>query len=117
MGDRTRLREVYQNLLANAVKYMGGEPAPRVEVGLRWQGEETVFTVRDNGSGVDPRYRDKIFGLFERLETGGEGTGIGLAVVQRIVEMHGGRVWVESQGKGRGSTFCFTLLEPNPRRL
>ncbi len=109
MGDRTRLREVYQNLLANAVTYMGAQPAPRIEVGLRFQGQETVFTVRDNGSGVDPRYRDKIFGLFERLETCEEGTGIGLAVVKRIVEMHGGRIWVESEGEGRGSTFCFTL--------
>ncbi len=119
MGDRLRLREVYQNLLANAVKYMGEQAAPRVEVGMRWQGQETVFFVRDNGAGVDPRYRDKIFGLFERLETGEEGTGIGLAVVKRIVEMHGGRIWVESEGEGCGSTFCFTLgplpaAEPEP---
>jgi signal transduction histidine kinase len=112
MADRLRLREVYQNLLANAVEYMGDQPAPRVEVGMRWQGEETVFFVRDNGRGVEPRYRNKIFGLFERLDTGREGTGIGLAVVKRIVEMHGGRIWVESEGEGRGSTFCFTLALP-----
>lgn len=62
--------------------------------------------------GIDPRYHDKVFGLFERLETGEKGTGIGLALVKRIVEMHGGRIWVESRGKGTGSTFGFTLDSP-----
>ncbi len=109
LGERIRLREVYQNLIANAVKYMGDQRAPRVEVGARWNGAETVFTVRDNGSGIDPRYHDKVFGLFERLDSAEEGTGIGLALAKRIVERHGGRIWVESEGAGRGSTFCFTL--------
>ena len=111
MGDRVRLREVFQNLLANAVKYMGDQEKPKVEVGFQWRGPETIFYVRDNGSGIDPPYHEKIFGLFERLETREEGTGIGLALVKRIVEQHGGRIWVESEGNGRGSTFCFTIRQ------
>ena len=65
--------------------------------------------MRDNGVGIDPRYHDRVFGLFERLDPRVEGTGVGLALVKRIVEVHGGRVWVESEGAGQGSTFCFTL--------
>ncbi|MEM7351966.1 MAG: two-component regulator propeller domain-containing protein, partial [Acidobacteriota bacterium] len=108
-GDRLRLRQVYQNLLANAVKYMGNQPQPRVQIGYRHAAEgEPVLFVRDNGSGIDHRYHDKIFGLFERLDATDKGTGVGLALAQRIVEMHGGRIWVESEGEGQGSTFCFT---------
>ncbi len=108
-GDRVRLLEVFQNLLANAVKFMGSQSEPRVEVGVRRaDGQETIF-IHDNGSGIDPRYQEKIFGLFERLDGQVEGTGIGLALVKRIVELHGGRIWVESPGMGYGSTFCFTL--------
>ncbi len=111
-GDPTRLGEVYQNLIGNAVQYMGDEPAPRVEVGVRPDG---VLYVSDNGVGVEPRYHAKVFGLFERLDAGTEGTGIGLALVQRIVEVHGGRVWIESEGRGQGSTFCLTLgAAPSP---
>ena len=73
-----------------------------------------MFYVRDNGIGIDPRYHQKVFGLFERLDASSEGTGVGLAMVKRIVEVHGGRVWVESEGLGRGSTFCFT--PPTARR-
>ncbi len=108
-GDRLRLLEVMQNLVENGVKFMGDEEAPRVEVGCREVGGETVFFVRDNGIGIDPQYHDKVFGLFERLETGTEGTGIGLAIVKRIIEVHGGRIWVESEGLGKGAAFCFTL--------
>ncbi len=113
-GDRLQLFEVYQNLLSNAVQYLGDQEAPQVEVGVRTVpgvggGSEQVFFVHDNGIGVEERFHHQIFGLFERLETGEEGTGIGLAVVKRIVERHGGRVWVESEGRGHGSTFCFTL--------
>ncbi len=113
-GDRSRLLEVFQNLVDNAVKFMGDQPAPRIEIGSRTApgvgaGGEAVLYVRDNGRGIDPRYHAKIFGLFERLDIGTEGTGIGLALVQRIVELHGGRIWVESEGTGRGSTFYFTL--------
>ena len=71
-----------------------------------------VFFVRDNGLGIDPRYHDKVFGLFDKLDPRSEGTGIGLALVKRIIEVHGGHVWVESAGLGHGATFCFTLPAP-----
>lgn len=109
VGDQVRLVEMIQNLLANAVKFMGEQPAPRIEVGVTSAGADRVFYVRDNGVGIDARYHAKIFGLFERLDSEVEGTGIGLALVKRIVEVHGGRIWVESAGEGRGSSFCFTL--------
>ncbi len=115
-GDRMRLLEVYQNLLTNAVKYMGDQEAPRVEVGVSERGGEEALYVRDNGMGIDPRFHRKIFGLFKRLRTVEEGTGIGLAVVKRIVERHGGRIWVESEGKGQGSTFFFTLATASEPR-
>ncbi len=110
-GDRARLVELVQNLMENAVRYMGDQPSPRLEVGMRAPaGSSPVFFVRDNGIGIEPRFHDKVFALFERLDPQAtEGTGIGLALVQRIVEVHGGRIWVESEGAGRGSTFCLTL--------
>lgn len=108
-GDRGRLLGVMQNLIDNALKYMGGQKHPLVEIGSRRDGDETVFFVRDNGMGIDRNYAEKIFGLFEQLDPKAEGTGIGLALVKRIVEVHGGRIWLESEGQGRGSTFCFTL--------
>ena len=110
--DRPRLAEVLQNLVENGVKFMGDQAAPRIEIGTepeRADAGEMVYYVRDNGIGIDPRYHDKVFGLFERLETGTEGTGIGLAIVKRIVEVHDGRIWVESEGEGQGTTFYFTL--------
>jgi signal transduction histidine kinase len=108
-GDRPRLGEVWQNLIENAVKYIGDEPDPQIEIGVEIRGNERVFFVRDNGKGVDPRYKEKIFGLFEKLDSDSEGSGLGLALVKRIIEVHGGRIWVESKGVNRGSTFCFTL--------
>lgn len=108
-GDRVRLGGIWQNLLENAVKFMGGQKEPRIETGVEARGAETVFFVRDNGVGIDPRYQEKIFGLFERVDAKTEGTGIGLAVVKRIVGQYGGRVWVESGGPGQGACFCFTL--------
>ncbi len=101
VGDRVRLSQLVQNLLANAVKYMGDQRAPRVDFGLRHDRlGETVLFVRDNGAGIDQRYHQKVFGLFERLDAGNEGTGVGLALAKRIVEMHGGRIWIESAGLG-----------------
>ncbi len=114
-GDRPRLLEVLQNLIDNAAKFMGGQPDPRIAIGSRQQGHETVFFVRDNGIGIDPAFHNKIFGLFDKLDPRSEGTGVGLALVKRIVEVHGGRIWVESEGKGMGTTMCFTLpVEQQP---
>ena len=110
-GDRPRLVEVFQNLVDNAVKFMGDQPAPRVEIGVEQADGETVLFVRDNGIGIDPRYQIKLFNLFEQLDPSAEGTGIGLALVRRIVEVHGGRIWVESSGPGQGTTFRFTLAK------
>jgi PAS domain S-box-containing protein len=108
-GDRIRLREVLQNLIENAIKFMGGQPEPRIEIGVRQNEGENEFFVRDNGIGINPRYHEKIFGLFDKLNNEAAGTGIGLAIVKRIVEIHGGRIRVDSEGIGHGSTFCFTL--------
>ena len=108
-GDRQRLREVFENLLDNAVKYLGAEPVPEILIGVRSAGDEMVYYVQDNGIGLAPQYQEKIFGLFEKLDPTVEGTGVGLAIVKRVIEVHGGRIWVESKGMGHGSTFCFTL--------
>jgi signal transduction histidine kinase len=110
-GDRARLVEVLQNLLENAIKFMGEQPNPRIEIGVvdNPADEMPVLYVRDNGIGIEAQYHQKIFGLFEKLAGGGEGTGIGLALVKRIIEVHGGQIWVESAGLGQGSTFYFTL--------
>ena len=99
-ADRQRLLEVFQNLVENAAKFTGGQPAPRVEIGVRRDGEEPVFYVRDNGRGIEPRFLERVFELFEKLDPGADGTGVGLALVRRIVEAHGGRVWAESDGAG-----------------
>ncbi|NQW99301.1 PAS domain S-box protein, partial [bacterium] len=108
-GDRMRLAEVFQNLLDNACKFMGEQQAPRIEVGVEARDAESVFFVRDNGIGIDPRFQAKAFNLFEKLEPKTEGSGLGLALVKRIVELHGGRIWVESPGVGQGACFYFTL--------
>lgn len=108
-GDRPRLVEVFQNLLDNAAKFMGRQTALRIEVGAEQQGDFWKIFVRDNGLGIDPRFSHKVFGLFERINTDIEGTGIGLALVKRIVEVHGGKIWFESAGLQQGTTFYFTL--------
>ncbi len=110
-GDRTRLIEVIQNLVDNAIKYMGDQPNPCVEIGMRNDpsGGGRVFFVKDNGIGIDPIYHERVFGLFDKLDPSTEGTGIGLALIRRIIETHGGKIWIESEGIGTGTTFCFTL--------
>ncbi|GAB1471930.1 PAS domain S-box protein [Chloroflexota bacterium] len=108
-GDRVRLREVLQNLLENSVKFMGDQPNPEIHIGsIQNEHGVPVFFVKDNGIGVEPQYQDRIFGLFNKLDSTTEGTGIGLTLVKRIIEMHNGSIWVESQ-PGIGSTFFFTL--------
>ncbi len=108
-GDRPRLAEIWQNLVENACKFMGDQPSPRIEIGSERRGHEVLFFVRDNGMGIDPQYHAKVFGLFEKLDPRSEGTGLGLALVKRIVELYRGRIWLESQGHGSGSCFWFTL--------
>ncbi len=110
-GDRQRLVEVVQNLVDNAAKFMGNQIEPRIEIG--YAGEDAgsgmpIFYVRDNGIGIAPEHYERVFGLFNKLDVKTDGTGIGLALVRRIIEVHGGRIWVRSEA-GRGSTFLFTL--------
>lgn len=109
-GDRAMLKQVWLNLLGNALKYSARQPQPRVEVGGRADGEEAEYWVRDNGAGFDPRYAGKLFGVFQRLHSAEEfpGTGVGLAIVQRVVARHGGRVRAEGAVAG-GACFTFTL--------
>jgi len=108
-GVRTQLEQVMSNLVGNAIKYLGNTPAPVVEIGAKDGGGELVECyVKDNGIGIDPAYHEKVFEIFQRLkETQAEGTGVGLAIVKKIVEGAGGRIWIES-AKGQGATFRFT---------
>ncbi|MFT3895051.1 MAG: ATP-binding protein [Anaerolineales bacterium] len=108
-GDRIRLREVFENLIDNAAKYMGDQPAPAIEIGAKEQDGECAFYVKDNGIGIDPAYQTRIFSLFEKLNPRSDGTGIGLTLVKRIIETHGGRIWVQSEGDGKGTVFWFTV--------
>jgi len=111
-GERRRIGQVIDNLLSNAVKYIGKDnPSPRIEIGCLEQDGRPVYFVRDNGIGIERRYHDKIFQIFERLPAAkhvGDGTGIGLTIVKRIVEWHGGKVWLDSE-IGQGTAFFFTL--------
>ena len=110
LGDAAMLRQVFENLLGNAVKFSRHQPAPVIQVGFTQDGEETTYYVTDNGAGFDEHYAHKLFGVFQRLhsETEFEGTGVGLALVQRIIHRHGGQVWA-SGTPGAGATFYFTL--------
>lgn len=111
-ADPVQLSQVFQNLIANAIKFRGDQP-PVVEVGAELKGEEWVFFVRDNGIGIDPQDHGRIFEVFKRLHARERypGTGVGLAICKKVIEGHGGRIWVESEA-GRGSTFYFTLPAP-----
>jgi signal transduction histidine kinase len=113
--DQALVRQVWENLLSNAVKFTGQKQARQVMVGAMEEAGETVYFVRDNGSGFDMKYYEKLFGVFQRLHSMDEfpGTGVGLAIVRRIVASHGGRVWAQST-VGQGATFYFTLSGPPP---
>ncbi|HNA88120.1 MAG TPA: ATP-binding protein [Anaerolineales bacterium] len=108
-SDRVRLVEVVQNLIDNSIKFMGSQPHPRIQIGTMSDVQgQPIFFIKDNGIGIDPKYIERIFGLFNKLDVHSQGSGIGLTIVKRIIEVHGGNIWVESQ-LGRGSTFFFTL--------
>jgi len=117
-GDHDRLLEVLQNLLENSAKFMPDQPAPQIEIGVRSNAEgHRVFYVRDNGLGIEPRFAQRVFNIFDKLDPKSEGTGIGLALVKRIIEVHGGKVWIESEGPGKGATFCFTIPDGRKNNL
>lgn len=105
--DRKNMIEVLQNLISNAIKFMGDQKNPAIEIGH----SNGAFYVKDNGIGIEEKYYDKIFELFERLDKKVDGTGVGLAIVKRVIEAHNGRVWAESDGIGKGTTFKFTLWD------
>ena len=109
MADPTQLVQLFQNLISNAVRFRGDD-APRIHISVQEKPAEWLFSVRDNGIGIAPEYRERIFAIFQRLhpQSHAQGTGIGLAICKRIVERHGGKLWVESE-PGRGSTFYFTI--------
>lgn len=108
-GDRVRLMEVLINLIENGAKFMGGQKNPLIQIGATQIDAKPVLYIRDNGIGIDPRFSEKIFGLFDKLDANSSGTGVGLTVVMRIIEDHGGKIWVESEGKNKGTTFFFTV--------
>jgi signal transduction histidine kinase len=108
-GDRVQLLEVVQNLLENAAKFSAGQPSPQIEVGCRRDGETWILYVKDNGIGLADADRTRVFDPLIRLQPAIEGHGLGLTLVKQIVELHGGRIWLESPGPGGGTTACFTL--------
>ncbi|RPH59602.1 MAG: GHKL domain-containing protein, partial [Chloroflexi bacterium] len=111
-GDPHLLKQVWMNLLSNAIKFTRNCEQAHIEVGAEKRAGEIIYFVKDNGTGFDMRYVDKLFGVFQRLHRAEEyeGTGVGLAIVQRIVRRHGGRVWAQAE-VGRGATFFFSLPE------
>ncbi len=108
-GDIERLIEVIQNLVDNACKFMGNQQTPIIEIGAKKKENQNIFFVKDNGIGIEKKFHEKVFGLFDKLDPNSNGTGIGLALVKRIIEVHGGKIWIESDETQKGTTFYFTL--------
>ena len=114
VADSTQIAHVFQNLISNSIKFRSEEP-PEIHISAKQEGDQWLFSVKDNGIGIDPKYSERIFEVFKRLHKREEylGTGIGLSICKKIVERHGGRIWVDSE-LGKGSTFHFTLpINPN----
>ena len=109
LADKRQVSEVMQNLIENAIKFCGDVGAPKISVDAVIRDNRVQCRVGDNGIGIDPRYHDKVFGLVDRLDPSIDGSGVGLALVKRIVELHDGKVWIESEGAGQGTQVVFTL--------
>lgn len=115
--DGERIREVWFHLIDNALKYMGGQAHPSLHFGCREEKGAGIFFIEDNGIGIDPRFREKVFEQFDKLDPKSEGAGIGLSISRRIVERHGGSIWTETGPSGRGSVFCFSIPDAGgPRK-
>ena len=110
------LVEVVQNLVDNAAKFVKDQPNPKIEIGVRDKDEEHIFYVKDNGIGIDPKYHEKIFRLFDKLDPNSDGAGVGLALVKRIVELHGGKIWVEVCIRKGHNVLFHASLRPNSER-
>ncbi|MCB0279158.1 MAG: GHKL domain-containing protein, partial [Calditrichaeota bacterium] len=108
-GDRIRLFEVFQNLIANAIKFSQVDHPNQISIKAKVIGHRVRCSITDEGIGVDPQYSERVFTLFEQLNPNGHGTGIGLSIVKRIIEIHDGKIWLESKGKNKGCTFYFEL--------
>ena len=108
-AERNRMVDVFQNLFDNAAKYMGGQYSPKIEVGITIRNEQPLIYVSDNGEGIPEDRQEEIFDVFVKMHPNSDGAGMGLALVRRIVEINGGRIWVESKGVGSGSTFYLKL--------
>ena len=108
-GNSSLIAQVFQNLISNAIKFRGDE-TPNIQISAERRDGEWLFSIRDKGIGIDPKFRERIFVIFQRLHTREQypGTGIGLAICKRIIDRHGGRIWVESE-PGKGSNFFFTI--------
>jgi light-regulated signal transduction histidine kinase (bacteriophytochrome) len=116
-GDGAMMHQVFVNLLSNAIKFSRNNEVPRIKVGCSIKGDEAIYFVKDNGAGFDMQFADKLFGVFQRLHSVSEfeGTGIGLAIVKRIITRHGGRVWAESK-INEGATIYFSLPYFTPQK-
>jgi len=115
--DRLRMQQVMQNLIGNAIKFSMKNKEPVVKIGTRSENKKTVFYIKDNGIGIKPQYKDKVFNIFHKLDPNTSGTGIGLTYTKRIIEVHGGHIWIESEGVGKGCTVCFVLPDRAVKKI